>query len=68
MPSEIPADRRALAKNEHLFLPRPSAKKCRAHLWGRTQIGASGEVVACTVCGRLRQGETMPIRWEPIIP
>lgn len=62
----VPVGRRKLAPGEHLFAPRLSAKKCRAHLWIDTNVNGSGAVVACSVCGRLKQGETMPVGWEPI--
>lgn len=61
--SDIPAGRRKLDRGEHLFLGRTHKG---AHRWTETHHPVAGDVVICLRCGRLRQGETMPISWEPI--
>lgn len=65
--AELSSGRRALAKNEHLFLT-SARKKCKPHVWIKTSLGQSGEVVACSVCGRLRKGETLPSSWPVLAP
>ncbi len=64
---EIPAGRRALEKNEHLFLGLGRKKKCPKHHWMLMQ-GAHGEVIACGLCGKIKPGETMPAGWTAVMP
>lgn len=64
---DIPAGRRPIEKNEHLFLT-SRKKRCSPHLWINTQLAHSGPVVACSVCGKLKQGETLPVDWPVLVP
>lgn len=64
----IPPGRRAVLRGEHLFVGQKHVGAQRKrHLWAE-ETGAWGTVVACAVCGRIRQGETMLERSEPIVP
>lgn len=69
MPSKtvVPAGRRPIVRGEHLFTT-GRKKRCGQHRMSVTSVGPSGQVVACMVCGKLKTGETMPDRWEPILP
>lgn len=68
MAREVPAGRRPVERGELLFRPRASARRCRAHLWLAMGGEHGAPVVGCSVCGRIRQGETMPAGREAILP
>lgn len=67
--AEIPAGRRKVERGEHLFVTRRQ-KRCRAHVMTPMSNDRTGfvSVIACGVCGKLKQGETMPAADEVLRP